>query len=96
MCWWRLWAGGFATAERRGGIAVPSRGQTKDPQEALSPALHLVALHCRRISHNNNDGYNNNNHITAFLASSHQVHLMYQSDYQAISAEQAKPTCLCM
>ena len=55
MRWWRLWAGGSATTEGRGGIAIPSRGQPKDPQEALSPALHLVALHCRHISHDDDD-----------------------------------------
>ena len=59
MCWWRLWAGSSATAERRSGIAIPSRGQPKDPQEALSPALHLVALHCRHINYDNNDNNSN-------------------------------------
>lgn len=75
MCWWRLWAGGSATAERRSGIAIPSRGQPKDPQEALSPALHLVALHCRHISHDNND--NNSNIKPTFSANRHHVRMRH-------------------
>ncbi len=92
MCWWRLWARGFATAERRSGIAIPSRGQPKDPQEALSPALHLVALHCSRIKHHTN-GKNGNDNKPACFANKLQVRLTYPSDNQPINAQQAKPTC---